>query len=78
MTFGLRLHSLREDNDISTVELARALHIQPRTLNYYESNEREPDYKTLINIANYFDVSIDYLLCRTNSIIPFSKLKNIK
>lgn len=73
MTFGIRLRSLREDKDISTTDLANVLHIQTRTLNYYETDKREPDYSTLIKIADYFDVSLDYLLCRTNLITSFSK-----
>lgn len=78
MTFGIRLRSLREDRDISTTELANVLHIQTRTLNYYETDKREPDYNTLVKIADYFDVSLDYLLCRTNSIISFKLMQNKK
>lgn len=75
MTFGLRLRALREDKDISTTELAQVLHIRTRTLNYYETDEREPDYQTLIKIADYFDVTLDYLLCRTNRMTSFSKFE---
>jgi transcriptional regulator with XRE-family HTH domain len=60
-TFGSRLRGLREDKDITTMELAESLHITTRTLNYYETDKREPDYATLVKIADYFDVPLDYL-----------------
>ena len=42
------------------------LTVNQNTISRYETGEREADYKMLIKIADYFDVSIDYLLERTN------------
>jgi transcriptional regulator with XRE-family HTH domain len=74
MTFGNRLRSLREDNDISTDDFAKIIHITPRALNYYETDMREPGINLIIKIANYFNVTTDYLLCRNNIDIPYNKL----
>ena len=73
MIFGKRLRALREDNDLTSEELANKLHITARALNYYENNMREPSFPLLVQMADYFNVSLDYLLCRTNTRTPFEK-----
>lgn len=65
MNFAKRLKSLREENDIKQVELAKYLKVTSATLSQYEKGVREPNNETLIKLADYFDVSIDYLLGRT-------------
>lgn len=62
MTFGQRLLNLLYEHDISQKQLALELNIAPTTMNGYINNRREPDYKILKQIANYFHVSTDYLL----------------
>lgn len=62
MTFGQRLLNLLYEYDISQKQLALELNIAPTTMNGYINNRREPDYKILKQIANYFHVSTDYLL----------------
>lgn len=62
--FSNRLKALREDNDLTQEELAKALHITRSALANYETNLREPDYELLIKIADYFHVTLDYLLDR--------------
>lgn len=62
MKFGDTLRCLLEDNDKTQKEIAQALNIAPTTLDNYIRNLREPDFDTLIRIANYFNVSTDYLL----------------
>ena len=62
MDFGNTLRGLIEDKDKSQKEVALDLNIAPTTLGNYIRNQREPDFETLIAIANYFDVSVDYLL----------------
>lgn len=69
--FGNRLRSLREDNDLNSEELASRLHITTRALNYYENNMREPSFPLLIQIADFFNVSADYLLGRTDIPTPY-------
>lgn len=62
MSFGENLKSLIEEREITQKELARQLNIAPSTVGSYVQNTREPDFSTLKRIAQYFDVSIDYLL----------------
>ena len=61
-----RLKALRKERKISQVRLAIDLNLNQNTVSRYENLEREADYKTLILLADYFNVSIDYLLGRTN------------
>lgn len=61
-----RLKELREARGLSQVRLAIDLNINQNYVSRYESGAREADYKTLIAIADYFDVSLDYLLGRTD------------
>lgn len=61
-----RLKALRKERKISQVRLAIDLNLNQNTVSRYENMEREADYKTLILLADYFNVSIDYLLGRTN------------
>lgn len=63
----MRLKELREKRKISQLKLALDLCINQNSISRYETGQREADYKTLIAIANYLDVSIDYLLERTDN-----------
>ena len=64
MILGQRLRELRQQNQIKQYELAQILDVDPTTVNKYESGENIPELKTLIKIADYFDVSLDYLVGR--------------
>ena len=59
-----RLKKLRKERNISQLKLALDLNMNQNTVSRYENLEREADYETLIKIADYFDVSLDYLLGR--------------
>lgn len=61
-----RLKELRKMRKISQLKLALDLNMNQNTVSRYENLEREADYETLIKIADYFDVSLDYLLGRTD------------
>lgn len=63
----MRLKELRQGKNISQLKLALDLSMNQNTISRYETGEREADYKTLIKIADYFNVSIDYLLERTDN-----------
>ncbi|MDR3314191.1 MAG: helix-turn-helix domain-containing protein [Oscillospiraceae bacterium] len=69
MLFGDILRSLLEENDLTQKQLSENLHIAASTLGNYVQNLREPDFMTLKQLADYFNVSIDYLLDyrRTNA-----------
>lgn len=65
--FMQRLKELRAKRNISQVKLAMDLDTTQNSISRYENGEREADYKTLIAIADYFGVSVDYLLGRTDN-----------
>lgn len=61
-----RLKKLRKERKISQLKLALDLNMNQNTISRYENCERQADYSTLIKIADYFGVTIDYLLGRTD------------
>ena len=63
----LRLKELREKRRLSQITLAMELNLNQNSISRYENGEREADYTTLIAIADYFNVSVDYLLGRTDN-----------
>ena len=63
----MRLKELRKSRGLSQLKLAMELNMCQNTISRYETGEREPGLKELISIADYFDVSTDYLLERTNN-----------
>lgn len=63
-TFGNIIRDLRKQKGITQKELAQSLKLSESTIGMYERNERQPDYNTLIRIADYFKVSTDFLLGR--------------
>ena len=62
-----RLRELRKKRRMSQITLAMELSMNQKSISRYETGEREADYATLIAIADYFHVSIDYLLGRTDN-----------
>ena len=65
MSFAIRLKKLREEKNIRQEDLAYILNISRQAISNYEQGTRLPkDEKILILIADYFNVSIDYLLGR--------------
>lgn len=63
----MRLKHLRKEKGISQLKLAMDLSMNQNSISRYENGTREADYATLIKFADYFDVSIDYLLERTDN-----------
>ena len=63
----MKLKFLREKKGISQLKLALDLDINQNSISRYENGQREADYQTLIKFADYFNVSIDYLLERTEN-----------
>lgn len=60
--FRLNLKTLREERRISQAVLAKELGVAQSAVGNWESGARSPDAATLLKIANYFDVTVDYLL----------------
>lgn len=63
----MRLRELRKARGISQLKLAMDLNTNQNTISRYETGEREPGINELIKIADYFNVSVDYLLKRTDN-----------
>ena len=61
------IRDLREDKDMTQQQIADILHVNRRTYSAYENGVNSMTPETLIAIADYFNVSIDYLLERTNN-----------
>ena len=63
----MRLKELRKAKGISQLKLAMDLNANQNTISRYETGEREPGIVELITLADYFDVSVDYLIGRTDN-----------
>lgn len=61
---GYRISELRKQAGMSQFQLAKVLDIATSTLGMYETGKREPSLKVMNRIANYFNVTTDYLLGR--------------
>lgn len=64
--FSDRLRELRNAKDLSQSDFAKQLGISKSSVNMYERGEREPNFKMLEQIADYFNVDMDYLLGKSN------------
>ena len=62
-----RLRDLREDKDMTQAQMAEILHCSQRVYSNYECGDIDIPTDILIKIANFHNVSIDYLLGRTNN-----------
>ena len=61
-----RIRNLREDNDLTQTAMAEILHISQRTYSYYETGGHDIPTNILVALADYYNVSVDYLLERTD------------
>lgn len=61
-----RIRDLREDRDLNQKQLARILNISQQQYSRYESGLSEMTYEQLKTLANYYNTSIDYILCLTD------------
>ena len=59
---GERLRILRESVKLSQVKMAELLGVKQSSINRYEQGQSAPSLETLVKYADYFDVSMDYLL----------------
>lgn len=64
--FGERLKFLRTDKELSQQKLANELSVNQRTVSNWEKGIRRPDFEILVSIADFFDVTTDFLLGRTD------------
>ena len=63
----MRLREIRRAKGISQLKLAMDLNTTQNTISRYETGEREPGINELIKLADYFNVSVDYLIERTDN-----------
>ena len=73
ITFAMRLKKLREQKRLNQTELANLLKVSNGSITKWERGDRQPDYETLENIADTFNVTIDYLLGRSDSKQEFNE-----
>lgn len=66
-----RIRDLREDHDLKQEDLARLLNCTQACYSNYENGKRDIPTETLRILADFYDVSVDYLLERTNSKKPY-------
>lgn len=57
-----KLRELRKEKGISLKELGSVVNVAESTMSLYENGKRQPDYETLLKLAEYFGVTVDYLL----------------
>lgn len=63
----MRLKILREELKLSQLDLANKLNMSQQAISAYEKETREPDIETINKLADFFEVSIDYLLGKSNT-----------
>ena len=73
ITFAMRLKKLREQKRLNQTELANLLKVSNGSISKWERGDWQPDYETLENIADTFNVTIDYLLGRSDSKQEFNE-----
>ena len=64
--FGKRFKELRLEKAIEQKQMAKLLGVSQQTISRWENDVVEPDFNSLIMIADYFDVTTDYLLGRVD------------
>ena len=70
MKYGDRIAALREQLELTQEELAEKIGISRAALSHYEKNRRQPDYELVKKFADFFGVTTDYLLGRTDIRTP--------
>ncbi len=73
MSKFIRLKELREQNNKTQKEIAEILNIQQNTYSQYENGQRQISLDFLIKLANFYQVSVDYILGLTNIDLPYPK-----
>lgn len=75
MLFAERIKELRENKEISQTQLADLMHISQSSISEYESGKQQPPLSMLIQLSEFFDVNIDYLLGHSDIKISMEKLR---
>ena len=70
MEFGSRLKELRQKNGLTQSALADIIGLKPTAISNYEANRNQPSFEVLVQLANHFEVSCDYLLGVSDKYLP--------
>lgn len=70
-----RLKELREDRDLTQSQLSKYLNMSQTGYSKYETGENDVPTKILIELAKFYNVSVDYILELTNNSNPYSRNK---
>lgn len=70
-----RIRDLREDKDMTQSEIAKILHCSQRVYSNYERGDVDIPTQLLINLADYYNTSVDYLLGLTDERKPYARKK---
>ncbi len=71
-----RLRDLREDKDLSQKQIAQLLDMSQTGYSKYETGENDILTQILIKLADFYNTSVDYILGRTNIIVPYKNNKS--
>ena len=71
-----RIKDLREDHDLTQKQISQLLNISQVAYSYYEINKRSIPLELLCKLADFYVTSIDYILYRTDTFEPYSKIDN--
>lgn len=73
MKYCERIRALREDHDKSQTQIARILHVGQRTYSDYETGRTRIPLESLIVLAKYYDLSLDYIAGISDVKTPYPK-----
>ncbi len=73
--FGAYLSELRKENGYTQKEFGKIFHLSESSIAHYEQGRAFPDISIIIQIANYFDVNIDYLFGRCHCKLKYNELE---
>lgn len=68
MSLGERLRELRKNRKLTLRELSEKINLRANTLSQFENGKRKPSIESLNTLADFFNVSVDYLMGRTNDL----------
>lgn len=66
LKFDERLKALRKEKDLNQSQLAKAVNVTQRKISYWETGQLEPDLESLWKLSDYFNVTVDYLIGKTD------------
>lgn len=75
---GDAIKELREDKRLTQAELGSIIGVSGKTISNYEKGDREPSIEVITNLANYFEVSTDYLISGKENIVTDKGVVKLK